>query len=136
MATTPQQRNKKSSEKKKAAGEKELRHKVRPGIPDALSRVKARADMSVSSELLQVAIMKMDLMTDEELAEFTTYSRPAPCGEARKGQRQRGAGSRISGRSAARTQSTGTRCGRPLALTPAESGWLVASASTRKELCT
>lgn len=75
MAKTPQERNKTSSEKKKAAGEKELRHKVRPGIQEALNRVKARADMKVTSDLLQVAIMKMDLMTDEELAEFTTYPR-------------------------------------------------------------
>lgn len=31
--------------------------------------------MSVTSELLQVAIMKMDLMTDEELTAFTKYPR-------------------------------------------------------------
>lgn len=75
MAKSPQERNKKSSEKKKAAGEKELRHKVRPGIQEALNRVKARSGMSVTSELIQVAIMKMDLMTDGELAEFSKYPR-------------------------------------------------------------
>lgn len=75
MAMTPQERNEKSAKKKKAAGEKELRHKVRPGIQEALNRVKERAQMSVTSELLQVAIMKMDLMTDEELAAFTKYPR-------------------------------------------------------------
>lgn len=64
---TPQERNERSAKKKKAAGEKELRHKVRPGIQEALNRVNERAQMSVTSELLQVAIMKMDLMTDEEL---------------------------------------------------------------------
>lgn len=75
MAKTPQERNEKSALKKKAAGEKELRHKVRPGIQEALSRVKARAKMSVTSELIQLAIIKMDLMTDEELEDFTTYPR-------------------------------------------------------------
>lgn len=75
MAMTPQERNEKSAKKKKDAGEKELRHKVRPGIHDALNRVKERAQMSVTSELLQVAIMKMDLMTDEELGAFTKYPR-------------------------------------------------------------
>lgn len=75
MAMTPQERNEKSAKKKKDAGEKELRHKVRPGIHQALNRVKSRAQMSVTSELLQVAIMKMDLMTDEELAAFTKYPR-------------------------------------------------------------
>lgn len=75
MAMTPQERNERSAKKKKAAGEKELRHKVRPGIQDALNRVKDRAQMSVTSELLQIAIMKMDLMTDEELSFFTKYPR-------------------------------------------------------------
>lgn len=75
MAMTPQERNEKSALKKKAAGEKELRHKVRPGIQEALNRVKERAKMSVTSELLQVAIMKMDMMTDEELSAFTKYPR-------------------------------------------------------------
>lgn len=75
MAMTPRERNEKSAKKKKAAGEKELRHKVRPGIQEALVRVKERSRMSITSELLQVAIMKMDLMTDEELASFTRYPR-------------------------------------------------------------
>ncbi|MEG0969149.1 MAG: hypothetical protein RSG92_27665, partial [Pseudomonas sp.] len=35
----------------------------------------ARAQVSVTSELLQIAIMKMDLMTDEELVAFTKYPR-------------------------------------------------------------
>ena len=75
MAKSQRERSEASALKKKAAGEKELRHKVRPGIHQALDRVKKRAQMSITSELLQVAIMKMDLMSDEELAAFTKYPR-------------------------------------------------------------
>lgn len=75
MAMTPQDRNEKAAKKKKAAGEKELRHKVRPGINEALNRVKTRSGTEVTSELIQIAIMKMDLMSDEDLIEFTTAPR-------------------------------------------------------------
>jgi hypothetical protein len=75
MAMSQEQRNEKLATKRAKFAEKELRHRVRPGIEEALRRVRARADDIETSELLQVAIMKMDLMGDEELRLFAEYPR-------------------------------------------------------------
>lgn len=69
------ERNEKLAAKRAKFAEKELRHRVRPGIEEALKRVRARAEDMETSELLQVAIMKMDLMEDEELRLFVKYPR-------------------------------------------------------------
>ncbi|WP_032606372.1 hypothetical protein [Pseudomonas syringae] len=52
-----------------------LRHRVRPGIKQALQRIRDRADRIAVNELSQIATMKMDLISDEELAAFLTYPR-------------------------------------------------------------
>jgi len=63
------------AQKRLLVAEKELRHRVRPGIEQALNRVRKRGRTSIVSEVLQIAIMKMDLMEDDELVEFLTYPR-------------------------------------------------------------
>ncbi|MCI8210725.1 hypothetical protein AUC61_14400 [Pseudomonas sp. S25] len=75
MAMNQEQRNDKLKAKRTKFAEKELRHRVRPGIEETLKRVRARADDIETSELLQVAILKMDLMGDVELSEFLKYPR-------------------------------------------------------------
>lgn len=75
MAKSTQERSAKAAAKSLAVGEKELRHKVRPGIHQAMERVRLRSDVKMISEVLQIAIMKMDLMPDEELLEFLSYPR-------------------------------------------------------------
>lgn len=75
MAMTPEQRNDKLKAKRAKFAEKELRHRVRPGIEEALKRVKDRAGEMETSELLQITIMNMDLMSDEGLSEFLKYPR-------------------------------------------------------------
>lgn len=75
MAKTVQERSAKAAQKRLAVAEKELRHKVRPGIEQAIERICARGKTPIISEVLQIAIMKMDLMTDEELAAFLSYPR-------------------------------------------------------------
>ena len=75
MAKTVQERSAKAAQKRRAVAEKELRHKVRPGIEQAIERICARGKTPIISEVLQIAIMKMDLMTDEELAAFLSYPR-------------------------------------------------------------
>ena len=73
MAKSVQQRSAKAAQKRLAVAEKELRHKVRPGIEQAMERICARGKTPIISEVLQIAIMKMDLMTDDKLAAFLSY---------------------------------------------------------------
>ncbi len=75
MAKTVQERSAKAAQKRMAVAEKELRHKVRPGIEQAVERIQLRGRVSIISEVLQIAIMKMDLMADDELAAFLSYPR-------------------------------------------------------------
>ncbi|NVZ36573.1 hypothetical protein HX786_00700 [Pseudomonas sp. 21615526] len=73
MAKSVQERSAKAAQKRLAVAEKELRHKVRPGIEQAMERIRLRGQVPIISEVLQIAIMKMDLMTDDELAAFLCY---------------------------------------------------------------
>lgn len=75
MAKTVQERSAKAAQKRQAVAEKELRHKVRPGIEQAMERIRLRGQVPIISEVLQIAIMKMDLMGDNELIEFLRYPR-------------------------------------------------------------
>ncbi|WP_421551680.1 hypothetical protein [Pseudomonas yamanorum] len=75
MAKSVKERSAKAAQKRLAVAEKELRHKVRPGIEQAMERICARGKTPIISEVLQIAIMKMDLMTEEELSSFLTYPR-------------------------------------------------------------
>lgn len=75
MAKTVQERSAKAAQKRLAFAEKELRHKVRPGIERAMERIRLRGQVPIISEVLQIAIMKMDLMGDDELAAFLSYPR-------------------------------------------------------------
>jgi hypothetical protein len=70
MAKNTQQRSAKAAEKREKVGERELRHKVRPGIHQAMDRIRTRSGTEEISEVLQLAIMKMDAMTDADLVEF------------------------------------------------------------------
>ncbi|WP_426214644.1 hypothetical protein [Pseudomonas sp. DWRC2-2] len=75
MAKTVQERSAKAAQKRLAVAEKELRHKVRPGIEQAMERIRLRGQVPIISEVLQIAIMKMDLMGDDELAAFLAHPR-------------------------------------------------------------
>ncbi|WP_095093886.1 hypothetical protein [Pseudomonas sp. Irchel 3A5] len=75
MAMTPTQRNDKLKGRRTKFAEKELRHRVRPGIEQAIGRISARAGKIATSEMLQIAVLKMDLMGDEELSAFLRYPR-------------------------------------------------------------
>ena len=75
MAKSVQERSAKAAQKRLAVAEKELRHKVRPGIEQAMERICARGKTPIISEVLQIAIMKMDLMGDDELVVFLSYPR-------------------------------------------------------------
>lgn len=75
MAKSVQERSAKAAQKRLVVAEKELRHKVRPGIEQAMDRICARGKTPIISEVLQIAIMKMDLMGDNELIEFLRYPR-------------------------------------------------------------
>jgi hypothetical protein len=75
MAKSVQERSAKAAQKRLAVAEKELRHKVRPGIEQAMERIRLRGKVPIISEVLQIAIMKMDLMRDDELADFLSYPR-------------------------------------------------------------
>jgi hypothetical protein len=70
MPKTVQERSAKAAKKRQSVAEKELRHKVRPGIEQAMERIRLRGQVPIISEVLQIAIMKMDLMGDDELIEF------------------------------------------------------------------
>lgn len=75
MAKTTKERSEKAAAKREKVGEKELRHKVRPGIHQAMDRIRTRSGTEEISEVLQLAILKMDAMTDAELIEFLTPPR-------------------------------------------------------------
>ena len=75
MAKTVQERSDKAAQKRQAVAEEELRHKVRPGIEQAMERIRLRGQVPIITEVLQIAIMKMDLMGDNELIEFLRYPR-------------------------------------------------------------
>jgi hypothetical protein len=75
MAKTVQERSAKAAQKRLAVAEQELRHKVRPGIEQAMERIRLRSQVPIISEVLQIAIVKMDLMADDELIEFLRYPR-------------------------------------------------------------
>jgi hypothetical protein len=75
MARSVKERSAKAAQKRQFVAEKELRHKVRPGIEQAIGRICVRGKTSIISEVLQIAIMKMDLMSDEELQAFLSYPR-------------------------------------------------------------
>ena len=75
MAKSVQERSAKAAQKRLTVAEKELRHKVRPGIEQAMERIRVRGQVPIIGEVLQIAIMKMDLMTDDELIEFLRYPR-------------------------------------------------------------
>mgnify|MGYP003603097727 CR=1 FL=1 len=75
MAKTVQERSAKAAQKRLSVAEKELRHKVRPGIEQAMERVRLRGQVPIISKVLQIAIIKMDLMGDDELAAFSSYPR-------------------------------------------------------------
>ncbi|MNR31581.1 hypothetical protein D3C85_1490990 [compost metagenome] len=47
-----------------------MRHRVRPGIHQAMDRIRTRSGTEEISEVIQLAILKMDAMTDAELIEF------------------------------------------------------------------
>lgn len=75
MALTQKERNDKLKEGRAKFAEKELRHRVRPGIEQAIQRIRDRAEGIAVSEMLQIATMKMDLMSDDELSTFLTCPR-------------------------------------------------------------
>ena len=75
MAASQEDRNKKLAARRAKVAEKELRHRVRPGIEQAVARIRKRGAGIDTTELLQVAIMKMDLMDDAELSKFLKYPR-------------------------------------------------------------
>ena len=75
MAKSVKERSAKAAAKRLLVAEKELRHKVRPGIEQAIGRIRARSKVSTISEVLQIAVMKMDLMGDDELTTFLSYPR-------------------------------------------------------------
>jgi hypothetical protein len=75
MAMDQKQRDAKAAAKRASVAEKELRHRVRPGIEKAVARIRKRGAGITTTELLQVAIMKMDLMDDTELGDFLKYPR-------------------------------------------------------------
>lgn len=75
MAKSTKDRSAKAAEKREKVGEKELRHKVRPGIHQAMDRIRTRSGTEEISEVLQLAVLKMDAMTDAELVEFLTPPR-------------------------------------------------------------
>ena len=75
MAKSVQERSAKAAQKRLAVAEKELRHKVRPGIEQAMERIRLRGQVPIISEVLQIAIMKMDLMGNDDLIEFLSYPR-------------------------------------------------------------
>lgn len=75
MAKSTQERSEKAATKRVKVGEKELRHKVRPGIHQMMDRIKERSGVTQISEVLQTAIIKMDAMTDADLIEFLPHER-------------------------------------------------------------
>ncbi|MBC3496821.1 hypothetical protein HU764_008400 [Pseudomonas sp. SWRI100] len=70
MALTQQQRNDNAERKRIKFDEKALRHRVRPGIHQAMGRICERSKGMQINEVLQMAILKMDAMPDDELNKF------------------------------------------------------------------
>lgn len=70
MALTQQQRNENAERKRIKFDEKALRHRVRPGIHQAMERICERSKGMQINEVLQTAILKMDAMSDDELLKF------------------------------------------------------------------
>jgi hypothetical protein len=75
MAKSTQERSAKAAKKREQYDEKELRHRVRVGIHQAMDRIRERSGTEEISEVMQLAILKMDAMTDAELIEFLTPPR-------------------------------------------------------------
>ena len=75
MAKTTKERSAKAAKKREQYDEKELRHRVRLGIHQKMDRIRERSGTEEISEVLQLAILKMDAMTDAELIEFLTPPR-------------------------------------------------------------
>lgn len=75
MAKTTKERSAKAAKKREQYDEKELRHKVRPGIHQAMDRIRERSGTEEISEVMQLAILKMDAMTDAELRDFLAVPR-------------------------------------------------------------
>jgi hypothetical protein len=75
MAKSTQERSAKAAKKREQYDEKELRHRVRIGIHQAMDRIRTRSGTEEISEVMQLAILKMDAMTDAELIEFLTPPR-------------------------------------------------------------
>lgn len=75
MAKSTQERSAKAAKKREQYDERELRHKVRPGIHQAMDRIRERSGTDEISEVMQLAILKMVAMTDAELIEFLTPPR-------------------------------------------------------------
>lgn len=75
MAKTTKERSAKAAKKREQYDERELRHKVRPGIHQAMDRIRERSGTDEISEVLQLAILKMDAMTDAELLAFLAVPR-------------------------------------------------------------
>lgn len=70
MAMTQKERDENAEKKRIKFEEKALRHRVRPGIHQAMERICRRAKDMPINEVLQTAILKMDAMSDEELNKF------------------------------------------------------------------
>lgn len=70
MALTQQQRDENAEKKRIKFDEKALRHRVRPGIHQAMDRICERSKGMQINEVLQMAILKMDAMSDDDLAKF------------------------------------------------------------------
>jgi hypothetical protein len=75
MAKSTKERSAKAAKKREQYDEKELRHKVRPGIHQAMDRIRERSGTEEISEVMQLAILKMDAMTDAELQAFLAVPR-------------------------------------------------------------
>ena len=74
-AKTTKQRSYAASVRRGELAEKELRHRVRPGIEAAMDRIRERSQTPEISEVIQLAILKMDAMTDAELLAFLAVPR-------------------------------------------------------------
>ncbi|WP_341304697.1 hypothetical protein [Pseudomonas sp. TMP25] len=75
MALNQQQRDEKAKAKRAQLGDKELRHRVRPGSNACLERNKARAGITETSELLQIVLMNMEHLGDAAFTALTTPPR-------------------------------------------------------------
>lgn len=69
MAKTTQQRSEKSAAKAEAAGEEELRHKVRPGTRALLADLMRWHGITVISEAIQLMIINLHALGPEGSAQ-------------------------------------------------------------------